>query len=129
LSLPGMPDNSGVFPTCVGVFLAAITSSVRFRRSSPHAWGVSNQAELASMFVRSSPPVVGCFRDESSNICPGVVFPTCVGVFLADMAEVRTSRCLPHARGGVSGFCKVEISRGSVFPTRVGVFLQEGSMS
>ena len=73
------------------------------------------------------------------------VFPTLVGVFLADSRYRIAGSCLPHARGGVSDF-RIDLSRGpsssprswgcfllehrhhqtaSVFPTLVGVFLPE----
>ena len=72
-----------------------------------------------------------------------LVFPTPVGVFLVCPAASRLSRCLPHARGGVSLYfvpplflsessprpwgCFLKktapVSHFFVFPTPVGVFL------
>ena len=80
--------------------------------------------------------------DLSQTAMTVVVFPTCVGVFLADLFLEAFIRGLPHVRGGVSmerifrNFgekssprawgCFSRLSRTSVrkgvFPTCVGVF-------
>ena len=74
-----------------------------------------------------------------------MVFPTCVGVFLADFVRADFIRRLPHVRGGVSNHdslarivtvssprawgCFPCLTRSTssvtVFPTCVGVFLLE----
>ena len=119
-SAPAKPAS--VFPTPVGVFLAADVKSVCGRWSSPRPWG--------------------CFCPAIAWPCATWVFPTPVGVFLAVAGLDEAGVCLPHARGGVSwravlldvdtrssprpwgcfqrGRCQ-SISR-HVFPTPVGVF-------
>ena len=91
----------------------------------------------------SSPRTWGCFSYLHSTWRARRVFPTHVGVFLSIKSSSTSTRCLPHARGGVS---KTEaLSRlkelssprtwgcflrrpakprhSCVFPTHVGVFL------
>ena len=92
--------------------------------------------------MRSSPRPWGCFSDYESIASDYSVFPTPVGVFLAQHRGVLTPGRLPHARGGVSmrlefllpallssprpwgcfhGSIKID-NRKKVFPTPVGVF-------
>ena len=116
-----------VFPTPVGVFLAADVKSVCGRWSSPRPWG--------------------CFCPAIAWPCATWVFPTPVGVFLAVAGLDEAGVCLPHARGGVSGHVDVDAAIGAssprpwgcfpfsysaksastVFPTPVGVFPKEHS--
>ena len=91
----------------------------------------------------SSPHAWGCFFDEEYVVFPGVVFPTCVGVFLISELLIDIEIGLPHMRGGVSsiicGGIALRVSSPHawggfpaagrradgcrVFPTCVGVFL------
>ena len=50
----------------------------------------------------SSPRAWGCFRFFISRPEADGVFPTCVGVFLADLTTYEGLKGLPHVRGGVS---------------------------
>ncbi len=90
----------------------------------------------------SSPRTWGCFSYLHSTWRARRVFPTHVGVFLSIKSSSTSTRCLPHARGGVSktealsrlkelssprtwGCFPEPCPRGGhwwVFPTHVGVF-------
>ena len=90
----------------------------------------------------SSPRPWGCFYPCSILLHDDRVFPTPVGVFPSPCRTWPTSRCLPHARGGVSSGVRRnwpapsssprpwgcshpgDPGQGSdrVFPTHVGVF-------
>ena len=72
----------GVFPTPVGVFPARMIYATSWGKSSPRPWG--------------------CFLRRKPLHVVHAVFPTPVGVFLMRTAIMTGSRCLPHARGGVS---------------------------
>ncbi len=64
--------------------------------------GVS-QALLSGLdTVSSSPHAWGCFLDDGLREGDPIVFPTCVGVFLAIHGGYTVSIGLPHMRGGVS---------------------------
>ena len=112
-----------VFPTHVGVFLTFIYVTTHSLESSPRTWG--------------------CFSHEKGNRLLFLVFPTHVGVFLPVIGAFPMTKCLPHARGGVStlhcmtmdstessprtwgcfhGFDHIDVGK-CVFPTHVGVFL------
>ena len=94
-----------VFPTPVGVFLAA---SVRDWpcASLPHArGGVSSMRGTRSRGATSSPRPWGCFSMIDFTPPKGPVFPTPVGVFLFPPVSLLAPRRLPHARGGVSAPC------------------------
>ena len=91
----------------------------------------------------SSPRTWGCFQKGLIRDYTFRVFPTHVGVFLADWSDRYQEFCLPHARGGVShginrrirsalssprtwGCFRCELLPPvlrEVFPTHVGVFL------
>ena len=91
----------------------------------------------------SSPRPWGCFSPQKHPHLTIIVFPTPVGVFLVLSGSSRSSKGLPHARGGVSSdrggdaacnrssprpwgcFSVIrDVERGEgVFPTPVGVFL------
>ena len=95
----------------------------------------------------SSPRTWGCFSYLHSTWRARRVFPTHVGVFLSIKSSSTSTRCLPHARGGVSktealsrlkelssprtwGCFPEPCPRGGhwwVFPTHVGVFLNEAN--
>ena len=92
----------GVFPTHVGVFpdrrLIVLTIA-----GLPHARGGVSAGAISSKAVGSSSPRTwGCFREPPHSILKVTVFPTHVGVFLRIASSGSFSRCLPHARGGVS---------------------------
>ncbi len=92
----------------------------------------------------SSPRTWGCFSYLHSTWRARRVFPTHVGVFLSIKSSSTSTRCLPHARGGVSRWVqshRTELAssprtwgcfrnhchrshRSRVFPTHVGVFLE-----
>ena len=134
---------SGVFPTCVGVFLYPFT--IGFPSSClPHVrGGVSTFMKPAFEVNGSSPRAWGCFRNRQEKGFERRVFPTCVGVFPKSTRKRFRKTCLPHVRGGVSistfddssvtassprawgCFLKMVIlfNFQSVFPTCVGVFL------
>ncbi len=137
-----------VFPTHVGVFLRYPRFTAP-RSCLPHArGGVSNDLALLAVASESSPRTWGCFRQaKKSNRCC-FVFPTHVGVFLAEsLSPIRIQR-LSHARGGVSRGGETTRCRrrssprtwgcfyrrgqrekmGRVFPTHVGVFHARGGL-
>ncbi|SMG65272.1 conserved hypothetical protein, secreted [methanotrophic bacterial endosymbiont of Bathymodiolus sp.] len=132
-----------VFPTPVGVFLVAVSSST-FLSGLPHArGGVSPENSSSITGEASSPRPWGCFQHLGDASDSEVVFPTPVGVFPRVRSFVRLTLGLPHARGGVSisSTSVIPILRSSprpwgcfhsfqrcihcpyVFPTPVGVFL------
>ena len=151
-----------VFPTLVGVFLiisiclalpcrlpharggvSLAESAASPSGSLPHARGGVSLASISVLgSIQSSPRSWGCFSFLSPKCPPCYVFPTLVGVFPKSLPSVHGTDCLPHARGGVSGFhpllfCLKASSPRSwgcfqgrgrscchtgVFPTLVGVF-------
>ena len=135
--------DATVFPTHVGVFLLRSSEEVA-AMSLPHArGGVSRKRPGANNRLRSSPRTWGCFRCAACLKVGTFVFPTHVGVFLAQGPQGLGRVGLPHARGGVS-FAKelfmvalmssprtwgcFQVTFGilltqKVFPTHVGVFL------
>ena len=71
----------------------------------------------------------GCFRKLFFACeCYGV-FPTHVGVFLAEGLHEDAVTRLPHACGGVSVSVLDMLKRYFVFPTHVGVFLRRAVWS
>mgnify|MGYP001806376646 CR=1 FL=1 len=73
----------------------------------PHArGGVSYDYDKVKNLSESSPRPWGCFPSAVQKLIGGAVFPTPVGVFLADANPTTPPMSLPHARGGVSQ-CKV----------------------
>ena len=91
--------------------------------SSPRPWGCFSPAALPDVCPRglpharggvslivsgdfghrvSSPRPWGCFPRRQFCTEQLSVFPTPVGVFLADIPAETGDYCLPHARGGVS---------------------------
>ncbi len=132
-----------VFPTPVGVFppfgviepselslpharggVSACTISAGKNLCLPHArGGVSDQTSTASERTWSSPRPWGCFLCGLAEWQGTNVFPTPVGVFLAQDSALPALVGLPHARGGVSGVAGIGFSLTFVFPTPVGVFL------
>ena len=92
-----------VFPTCVGVFPS-------WSRKPPGIFclphvrgGVSTREDYYRIRSLSSPRAWGCFLNPWNNTNGVLVFPTCVGVFLAWQGASGALYCLPHVRGGVSG--------------------------
>ena len=76
--------SRSVFPTPVGVFLL-LSLSVIWRISLPHArGGVSTPFRFPPKCDVSSPRPWGCFWDSLESRGRKSVFPTPVGVFLAD---------------------------------------------
>ena len=132
-----------VFPTHVGVF--PIRSNEGWNRGGlPHArGGVSVWRWFVKCPMLSSPRTWGCFYLKILEMNFYRVFPTHVGVFLAELEQENRKLSLPHARGGVSfGFHSSSFALTSsprtwgcfyfhsfldnslqVFPTHVGVFL------
>ncbi len=96
------PSTLPVFPTPVGVFLAARPWPPD-RASLPHArGGVSGGRADSSIFFQSSPRPWGCFCESCKRAREVLVFPTPVGVFPRRNSRRCADRSLPHARGGVS---------------------------
>ena len=93
---------AGVVPTPVGVFLIHVQPAP-LRIRLPHArGGVSGITLETHTDGGSSPRPWGCFYHIQILHDHERVFPTPVGVFrLLSVLTART-RCLPHARGGVS---------------------------
>ena len=92
-----------VFPTHVGVFLAALEAA-RTADGLPHArGGVSWVGALAKPLAGSSPRTWGCFFKKGLVPWNKGVFPTHVGVFPLEALGFVPAFSLPHARGGVSG--------------------------
>ena len=91
-----------VFPTCVGVFLMLVGTTIT-ADSLPHMrGGVSVEQASRGIVGGSSPHAWGCFPVWGDLIFQPGVFPTCVGVFPGSR-QVRTRLVrLPHMRGGVS---------------------------
>ena len=131
-----------VFPTCVGVFLW-LSFFICSRPRLPHVrGGVSAMPGPDAGWLESSPRAWGCFYYSGRVFPRGLVFPTCVGVFLSGASISRSFHSLPHVRGGVSAgpvppsggqpssprawgcFWLIEISTyvDDVFPTHVGCF-------
>ncbi|SPX55995.1 Domain of uncharacterised function (DUF2825) [Klebsiella pneumoniae] len=93
---------TGVFPTCVGVFLA-ITVKPAMRPRLPHMrGGVSTSRTIKSQAMASSPHAWGCFCRIALWYAACAVFPTCVGVFPIGLSWSEDRVSLPHMRGGVS---------------------------
>ena len=109
----------------------------------PHARGGVSWASWANdIRLMSSPRTWGCFHADGKAANADDVFPTHVGVFPKTHSTEINASCLPHARGGVSGYwslaggtapssprtwgCFSLISANAwvspVFPTHVGVF-------
>ena len=67
----------------------------------PHVrGGVSKIVELNKLIDKSSPRAWGCFLRCATRLKPSHVFPTCVGVFLAQAEASKLAESLPHVRGG-----------------------------
>ena len=72
-----------VFPTCVGVFLFRRHRSPASSRIPHVCVGVSGRLTFHMLSRMYSPRVWGCFSAYGKTIAQKLVFPTCVGVFLA----------------------------------------------
>ena len=141
------PDAAGigpaVFPTHVGVF--PIRDEVQSTAEGlPHACGgVSMRRHWHPLYTVSSPRMWGCFPCPAMNFYPALVFPTHVGVFLAEKdggggmikSSPRMWGCfrktsslgygvhgLPHACGGVSVDCSTILSCSRSSPRMWGCF-------
>ena len=109
----------------------------------PHArGGVSRQGRDCQARSPSSPRTWGCFQVLYLAQEGEAVFPTHVGVFPSALSRARGRGRLPHARGGVSAYARIEWDMAGssprtwgcfslrlrcarsqrVFPTHVGVF-------
>ena len=139
----GESSSKKVFPTRVGVF-PRHPHRPTLRLCLPHTrGGVSLPRHLERKFALSSPHAWGCFSHRWQKSSSPHVFPTRVGVFPGRRWSPRSSRRLPHTRGGVSTLSislpltdkssphawgcfprrLAWVVRRRVFPTRVGVFL------
>ena len=103
-TVQGVQVGYHVFPTCVGVFLLPGLCPLLQPRLPHVRGGVSPAGSSEALHCESSPRAWGCFRSIVFFQYPRRVFPTCVGVFLAAHIAPRAKQCLPHVRGGVSGF-------------------------
>ena len=135
-------------PRTWGCFFRAVPCA-KPHYSLPHArGGVSKATEALKRVQESSPRTWGCFLLSFFTFFLWMVFPTHVGVFLAEsLSPIRIQR-LPHARGGVSRGGETTRCRrrssprtwgcfyrrgqrekmGRVFPTHVGVFHARGGL-
>ena len=98
-----------VFPTCVGVFLALITSRA-LEASLPHVRGGVSLTDRTGVWgSASSPRAWGCFFSHIFVHSRHKVFPTCVGVF-PHMPPVVCSqvRSSPRAWGCFCDFPHVQ---------------------
>ena len=94
-----------VFPTCVGVFLKKVLYKAG-EICLPHVrGGVSPLCRTIASTGTSSPRAWGCFQKALNRVANRGVFPTCVGVFLKRMYKKQSPKSLPHVRGGVSSGC------------------------
>ncbi len=91
-----------VFPTCVGVFLPAGPVQPALARLPHVRGGVSPVSVIWPLTRMSSPRAWGCFPVGLDRHRPGLVFPTCVGVFPGGDRTPESGAGLPHVRGGVS---------------------------
>ncbi len=100
----GLRRHALVFPTQVGMFLAAKTIARGTARFSPRRWG--------------------CFCGHLGRLCCGLVFPTQVGMFLCScFALCKISLFSPRRWGCFRGH-DVQPQAHQVFPTQVGMFLR-----
>ena len=69
----------------------------------PHVRGGVSQSILQEVNCDEfSPRTWGCFHGLATSIAVSGVFPTYVGVFLAQSLHSSRTCCFPHVRGGVS---------------------------
>ena len=116
-----------VFPTCVGVFLPISARHTR-ARGLPHVrGGVSFSGEGVMAGCPSSPRAWGCFSAITARKASFIVFPTCVGVFLAEEVSNALHARLPHVRGGVSRFFLLGWVLAESSPRAWGCFPPEGT--
>ncbi len=128
----------------MGVFPHGDRAPLRYSRLPHVRGGVSVLYRIKDARTGSSPRAWGCFFRQWTCFRRLLVFPTCVGVFLASDDQINCNLSLPHVRGGVSYrperpsssapssprawgcFCTrgVCIPCRTVFPTCVGVFPQ-----
>ncbi len=95
-------NSPEVFPTCVGVFPHGLSFPLTTHRLPHVRGGVSHSFTGLNRRNRSSPRAWGCFSRIMAQKLPLPVFPTCVGVFLAELDLLCNLQRLPHVRGGVS---------------------------
>ena len=111
-----------VFPTRVGVFPSGRRAWWR-ARGLPHTrGGVSGSGPPAIRWRTSSPHAWGCFFKQAAAANPGRVFPTRVGVFPSARRYAMRSARLPHTRGGVSRGCVADRETGASSPHAWGCF-------
>ena len=115
---------TGVFPTCVGVFLPPQNNN-GLRSGLPHVrGGVSSSPQPPPRSSPSSPRAWGCFQGTLTAGSVQRVFPTCVGVFLSSPCALAMSTGLPHVRGGVSTLSLKIQNRIESSPRAWGCFYQ-----
>ena len=84
--------------------------------------GVSVPKDAVAMTYQSSPHAWGCFPAFVEFTICGIVFPTCVGVFLEARIDGEAGVGLPHMRGGVSINSESQISNDTSSPHAWGCF-------
>ena len=110
----------GVFPT--------EEMDVRFEHALPHArGGVSLKEDGSDATLTSSPRPWGCFHLSFELDYAFGLFPTPVGVFLAEEEYATAGLALPHARGGVSRCFPRGLSYKSSSPRPWGCFLMKSA--
>ena len=133
-----------VFPTRVGMFRSRVSVSSEIS-GFPHPRGdVPFGRRINSPAHWFSPPAWGCSGRGQMTDRERGVFPTRVGMFLADSISENSGNCFPHPRGDVPQHQRIarlfnkfsppawgcSANRGgiclliTVFPTRVGMFRQ-----
>ena len=111
-----------VFPTRVGVF-PGNGRRVLACGCLPHTRGGVSSARFADFSAKpSSPHAWGCFRMRVLHHCPGMVFPTRVGVFPRGDRAAQVQPRLPHTRGGVSMTIADTLTRAESSPHAWGCF-------
>ena len=116
-----------VFPTCVGVFLKELKAEIASLRLPHVRGGVSFSGEGVMAGCPSSPRAWGCFSAITARKASFIVFPTCVGVFLAEEVSNALHARLPHVRGGVSLFILLGWVLAESSPRAWGCFPPEGT--
>ena len=113
-----------VFPTHVGVYLVK-TPLKHLSCSFPHTrGGVPWYANFLEEWREFSPHTWGCTADMAHAPADNTVFPTHVGVYLANTGECLRRYRFPHTRGGVPVTPTIAADLSEVFPTHVGVYLR-----
>src|SRR5690606_34376936 len=100
---------------------------MRMYSGLPHMrGGVSACGHAPLATILSSPHAWGCFYRYKPSRITGLVFPTCVGVFLDNKMTAEQALSLPHMRGGVSDWLRVTPATARSSPHAWGCFSNSG---